>query len=138
MNRMIAPLEPLSGFWKRTILAEIATRSVFSREEVDAAYEVCGSFDLIVMACDYSFSNGIPSLKSSLQIVSQLNATREREKKVSEITKPGDECPNCKTSGHTGVWDHNFWLICPVCGDSGVLDEEGIEILAMIVKGNHT
>lgn len=43
--------------------------------------------------------------------------------------KPGDECPWCAESGHTGVFDPTTrkYLVCKVCGDKGVLDALSVE-----------
>ena len=32
-------------------------------------------------------------------------------------------------SNHTGIWDGEHFIVCPICNDSGVLDEKAITIL---------
>ena len=46
--------------------------------------------------------------------------------------KIGDECPDCKETNHTGVWSEKYkrFMVCAVCGDRGVLDVFGIDILS--------
>lgn len=38
--------------------------------------------------------------------------------------KPGDECPNCIDSGHTGIFNPatGRYRVCMVCADKGVID----------------
>ena len=45
------------------------------------------------------------------------------------LAKIGDECQNCKASNHAGVWDGKRFIVCYVCGNKGVLDEQSIKIL---------
>lgn len=43
--------------------------------------------------------------------------------------KPGDECPWCAPSLHTGVFDlaTGKHIVCKVCGDKGVIDDLSID-----------
>ena len=48
--------------------------------------------------------------------------------------KPGDECPFCADTNHTGVWAGGHILVCMVCGDRGCIDETSFYMYGSVDK----
>lgn len=132
----------LRGFDGGTTLAEAAAANLSYLKDCTAKWEQVFDFHprvaklvskkkpFVVVANDEPYYEFVYSL------------IREAEKQAGRWTEQdesiflqalglviGAECPYCKESGHTGVWDahHQIFMVCHVCGDRGKVDAQAIK-----------